>query len=157
MKIKTWIKAILFLLLFTGGMMSCTSEEAPVEWEENPYKEGSIPLDIPLTRSVNDAHDKYIDSVRLIIIKNSVITNNRFIPVASSQNDILFREEVPMGNVDYFLIVNELSSWNLDSATYLPVGKILFANDLKKKILSFNAYPVVNTTDRKSTRLNSSH
>ena len=146
MKMKTLIKAVLPLLLLTGGMISCISEETPFRREENPSREGSIPLDIPLTRSVNDAPDKYVGSVRLIITKNNVVTNNRFIPVPSSQNDVLFKELVPMGSVDYFLIANELSSWNLDSTAYLSVGTILFANDLKKKILSFNAYPVVNTT-----------
>ena len=140
MNVKQTIIKTLAILGLWGMMVSCTSEELTPD--QNPYRDGMVPLDIPITKAVNDQDDKTIGKVRLIVIKNSMVTNNRLID-ATDSTEVRFQETVPLGTVDYFLIANELPAWGLDG---LSVNSIVFTNVLKKKILSFSAYPVVNTT-----------
>lgn len=143
MDIRVLIK-MLTVWFFLWGMMACTSSE--LLQEDDPYKEGVVPLEIPVTKGVNDSDpDNRIESIRLIVLKNDRVISNKFIgSIPATQVTIEIRDTVPVGNIDYFLIANELSSWNLGG---ISIGSIAFANDIKNKTISFSAYPIVNTSN----------
>jgi hypothetical protein len=145
--INTWIKLGLMCICLLG-ITTCTSDEFQKEDQpvtEDPFKEGSVPIKVPLTKSVNDADpENRVVSVRLIIIRQNVVTNNKVISnIASTVTDVQLTDVVPAGYVDLFVIVNELPSWGLGS---IQINDVLSSQVLKQKVLNFSAYPVVSSS-----------
>ncbi|MDR1258218.1 MAG: hypothetical protein LBK65_02905 [Tannerellaceae bacterium] len=149
MKINTWIKlglAYLCILLMATCATGEYSEDPGTEIPPvDPFKEGSVPIKVPITRAVNDNDpENRIESVRLVIIRQNVVTNNKMLGNLSSITNIQLTDIAPVGYVDLFVIVNELPVWNLGG---IQINDILSPNVLKNKVLSFNSgYPVVNAS-----------
>jgi hypothetical protein len=117
----------------------------PPKEDTDPFKEGELPVDLPVTRAVNDGDpENTIKTARLIVIKNSVVANNKMVTVASGAVNI--SDIIPVGTIDMFIIVNEEGrGWGLDAIT---VNDTYFSENIEKKILSFSAYPVVDATNQ---------
>ncbi|MDH6306168.1 hypothetical protein M2459_002882 [Parabacteroides sp. PF5-5] len=135
-------KIIRLLLVLIGciGILSCTSEE---ERLNPPITEENIPLQIPLTKSVNGENneEERVETVRMIIIKDGRVTNNiKKVDLTVDSTSVIIQDSVPVGTVEYFLIANEKESWNFDALT----PKTLVSSSLiKSKVLNFDRYPVV--------------
>lgn len=145
MKTNALIKGAVVLIYFLG-LLSCASEELEV-LPVDPFKEGSVPLEIPFTKSVNGADpEKRVGSVRMIILKGNRVTNNILVAnIPDTQTDVILSAEVPIGTVDYFLIVNERLAWGFGTSAY-DVGAVVFPKTIKEKILTFTAHPIVDIT-----------
>ncbi|MDR2388721.1 MAG: hypothetical protein LBD89_02905 [Tannerellaceae bacterium] len=150
MKINTWIK-IGVVTLWLLGVTTCTSDEYSSDNRDvtpskvDPFEDGSVPVKIPLTKSVNDADpENRVVSVRLIIIRDNVVTNNKVIAnIANTTTNVELTDIAPAGYVDLFVIVNELSEWDLG---LINIGEVFSSSILKNKVLSFTNYPIVSPT-----------
>ncbi|MDR2809804.1 MAG: hypothetical protein LBB84_04505 [Tannerellaceae bacterium] len=151
MKINTFVKIGLLCIWFIG-ITTCTSDEHA--WQRGNseqidttlFKEGTVPVLIPVTKSPNDNDpENRIVSVRIIVIKQDRVTNNKVINnINASETNIQLTDLVPVGTVDFFVIVNELSNWDLNGIT---IGNTYFSNNLKQKLISYNSgLPVVDAT-----------
>jgi hypothetical protein len=142
-------------LLALAAMYACSMDEKPIietPEEVDPFKDGSVPVNIPiLTKAVNDGNleNKVVDA-RLIVIKANKITNNKRFTVTNvgAYDSVHVYDIIPVGVVDLFIVVNERPAWNLDSATFLPVGTSCTAASIEQKILSFaSPHPTVDATN----------
>jgi hypothetical protein len=132
------------------GITTCTSNEQ--SWEggggnvpTDTLKETTVPVKVPITKAPNDSDpENRIVSARIIVIKQNRITNNKVINnIADSEGNIQITDLVPVGHVDFFVIVNELSAWNLDD---IDIGDTYFSNNLKQEIITYTGCPVVDAT-----------
>jgi hypothetical protein len=141
--INNRLSKVLIISLTLWGIVSCASEEIPNVGEDRPPTETEIliPIKVPLTRTPpneNNDPENSINTVRMMILKAGIVRANTWLNTAKDSLHILIADSVPVGNVDFFLIANEASAWNL--GTY---GKntSLSTADLEGKILNFSAYP----------------
>jgi hypothetical protein len=113
---------------------------------DDPFKDGELPINLPVTRSINEAGvlEDSIKSARLIVIKNSVVANNKTFTIAdghlSHLDSVYVLDTIPVGTVDMFIIVNEKPEWDLDA---IPKKSIYSPGDIERKTLTFSNYPVV--------------
>jgi hypothetical protein len=111
---------------------------------DDPFKEGELPIDLPVTRAVNDGNpENIVKTARLIVIKNSIVANNQMVTVASSDASPSISAVIPVGTIDMFIIVNEDPGWSLGAIT---VNNFYDSENIEKKTLTFSAYPVVDDT-----------
>lgn len=153
MKAKKIINSLLILVCCLS-IISCTSEQSiiPPDNTKPIEEEQQIPMELPVTRGINgnlaDSVDFRVGTVRLMVIKNGYLRNNKLLSgLTKDSTEVIIRDSVPTGKVDYFLIANELSSWNLGALT---VDNTLSSSTLKSKVLSFGAgdnYPQVSDTE----------
>jgi hypothetical protein len=146
-------KELMYILLsgvWLLGIFACSTSELRngPEDDEDPFKDGQVPVEIPIiTKAVNDGDpENIITDARLIVIKNSKITNNTpftLSTVVYTDDEVHVSDFIPVGNIELFLIVNEIPGWGLASLT---VGQTYFPDDLEHKILSFTSLPVVDPT-----------
>jgi hypothetical protein len=133
------------MAFFVAMISSCSDEAAvnppvPPTIKENPFKDGELPIDLPVTRAVNDGDpENKVTSARLIVIKNSVVANNKKITVVSAGDETI-SAVIPVGTVDMFIIVNEDPAWGLDA---IQINDAYFPENIEKKVLTFSAYPIV--------------
>jgi hypothetical protein len=132
------------------GITTCASDEHPLPGGggggNSVVDTLSVPIQVPFTKAPNDnLPENRIVSARIIVIKQDRVTNNRILNgIDISESNIQITDLVPVGYVDFFVIVNELVAWNLDD---IHIGDIYFSNNLKQKIVTYNAgYPVVDAT-----------
>lgn len=124
-----WLFSLIILLFG----FSCTSDEV-----EKVDKPGEVTtLTIPVTRSGNEAEDK-MTNCRMIIFSKGTSARVLYNEKHTEAEGGTFTAEVPVGNIDIYLIANEQSGWLLDDVTSLQ--------QLKGKALSFSTYPVVDAT-----------
>jgi hypothetical protein len=137
---------------FVAMTPSCTSEEIqqeepPVTFDEDPFKDGELPINLPVTRAVNDENpENKVTKARLIVIKNSIVTNNKIfdnIYSVGTHDTAYVLDTVPVGKVDMFIIVNEKSEWGLDA---IAKKSVCPPRVIEEKTLSFSAYPIVDAT-----------
>ncbi|GEM_PF-1899207 len=136
------------LWLFLVCLVSCNTDEMGKDIDEPKLEE--VPLFIPFTKAVNDGNvDNKIVSARLIIFDTKthrVLINTYKSPAEINSSSIIsFKEIVKVGNIDLFLIANEISTWSLNS---FNVGSIISPEQLKNKILSFSTYPSVSESQQ---------
>jgi hypothetical protein len=106
---------------------------------DDPFKEGELPIDLPVTRAVNDGNpENIVKTARLIVIKNSIVANNQLETVSSG--DVNISAVIPVGTIDMFIIVNEDPGWGLGA---INVNDAYFSENIEKKTLTFSAHPVV--------------
>jgi hypothetical protein len=132
------------------GGVSCTSEEVKVP-DPPKQEEKQAQVRVPLTRAVNDGDaENAIVRARLIVVSQTgkvlvnTYLNDAYISglSATDRQHLQFSELLPVGYVDWYIIANELTSWSLGTYT---VNSQITAADIENKVLSFSAYPVVNT------------
>jgi hypothetical protein len=136
--------------LFVATLPSCSNEESvtpvPKPPTVDPFKDGELPINLPVTRSINEvgAYEDSIKSARLIVIKNSIVTNNKTFTIADGhllhRDSVYVLDTIPVGTVSMFIIVNEKTGWGLAS---IAKGSTYFPEDIERKTLDFSAYPVV--------------
>jgi hypothetical protein len=137
---------LIAVALLVAMTPSCSSDEMivkPVPPPVGPFDDGELPIDLPVTRAVNDGDkENQIKTARLIVIKNSVVANN--IPITVASGDVTISAIIPVGTIDMFLIANEDPSWGFGA---INVGATYFSENIEKKTLTFTAYPVVKLND----------
>lgn len=118
---------------------SCSSEN--IDEGEGKYPDGLTTLTIPLTRG-SAAEENNITKARVIIftVKGGEATfySNEVLSAPAG----VYTKLVPVGELNVYLIANELSSWNLSA-----IGTSSSPATLKSKIMTFAAYPVINWTN----------
>jgi hypothetical protein len=113
---------------------------------DGPFKDGGLPVKLPVTRAINDGEpENEITSARLIVIKNSIVANNKEFEIDPANRDSVYvLDTIPVGTVDMFIIVNEKADWELDliakNSTYFP-------ENIEQKTLTFSAHPAVTLTN----------
>jgi hypothetical protein len=135
---------VLIVALALWGLASCASNEIPdvVKPPVTIPNEELIPIKVPVTRTppnVTTDPETYINSVRMIVIRNGFVSSNTAL-VTINQPSITIADSVPVGTVDFFLIANEKSTWNLGDPSWQK-GTAHTTAELKNKILSFTNYP----------------
>lgn len=128
---------------------SCTSDELA---SDGPALEKEqVTLDMPITRGANDGDtENRISSARMVVFSTEgtgkVLVNTLLSNIGLDEGTIAFRELVPVGYLDLYLITNEPAGWNLTAN--FPVGSSAKTkDDLKKQALSLSAYPVVDSNN----------
>jgi hypothetical protein len=151
------INITLIVLAFFVAMTtpSCSNEAivdptppTPTNNDDDPFKDGELPISLPVTRAINDGEaENIIQTARLIVIKNSIVANNKTFTIVNGQlahlDSVYVLDTIPVGKVDMFIIVNEKTEWGLASITK---NSIYFPDDISKKTLAFSAYPAVDAT-----------
>jgi hypothetical protein len=116
---------------------------------DDPFKDGELPINLPVTRAINDINpENKVEKARLIVIKNSIVANNKTFKIEdgylSHLDSVFVLDTIPVGKVDMFIIVNEKAEWGLDA---IAKRSIYFPEDIEKKTLTFSTYPVVSTAN----------
>ena len=132
--------------------LAACSTEKPVNEPGGTTTTTSIT--VPITRADGDAtaDEVKINSVRLIIFRSpgqynggQFVLNKRKTTAAELATPFL--ERVPTGKLDIYIIVNELSAWNLGSNNDANNAAGLTPAIIKNKERSWTAYPVVNSSN----------
>lgn len=120
---------LVFSLILLICLASCTSEESPY----NPEGRGTTTLQYTLTKATAD--EERITGARLVVFN---LAGHVLVNTTTPKYGWTFEELVPSGILHIYLIANEFPSWNL--------GAVTSPAELKEKVLSFTAYPVVDTS-----------
>jgi hypothetical protein len=132
---------------------SCSNEESVepkphVTIPDDPFKDGELPINLPVTRAINDNNpENGIVAARLIVIKNSIVTNNKEFKIENNlalNDTVHVKDTIPVGTVDMFIIVNEKTGWGLGS---IAKGSSCSPSVIEGKTLTFDAEPVVNAAN----------
>jgi hypothetical protein len=140
---------------FVAVTSSCSDEREapapapPVTDIEDPFKDGELPINLPVTKAINDNNpENKIISARLIVIKNSIVSNNKTFKIENGHllhlDSVYVLDTIPVGTVDMFIIVNEKTEWGLGS---IAKKSIYFPEDIERKTLTFSAHPVVDDSN----------
>jgi hypothetical protein len=122
------------MCLMLLGISSCSSDEILIERTLPPE---TTPIQTVITRGPDDDEQK-VGNARMIIF----VVDNGTERLWSNQHKnfnnaaITFDTIVPVGYMHLFLIANEQPGWDL--------GSVTSRTQLKRTMLQFNAYPVVN-------------
>ncbi|MDR2495928.1 MAG: hypothetical protein LBD21_02220 [Tannerellaceae bacterium] len=107
-------------------------------------KEELIPIEVPVTRTPPNADaESRVNTVRMIVLRGGYVRTNQMISLSSITTSAVIEDYVPVGLVDFFLIANERSGWNLGA---LNIGDPQTKEQLKSKILNFTAHPAIPQT-----------
>jgi hypothetical protein len=114
---------------------------------KDPFQDGGLPINLPVTRAINDNNpENTITSARLIVIKNSIVANNKEFTIENHlaiNDSVHVKDTIPVGTVDLFIFANEDPSWGLSS---IAKNTTCSPENIEKKTIGFSAYPTVSTS-----------